>query len=202
MTSTPAPSRRSPASLGLWFVLAVLAGVAGYGLLHETRKSSAPSVSEPAVTMGHGTDQPHASIHGMGHVERPAMSADEERFAQGLWQIHDGVRTAALKMTFAGLAYKMGDSDKAGIKDKVGPLGKIFGDAQTKAEALVVPESMQYLHRDYLAALRLYQTAAAEMIKSLKDDQHLIDAHTHSEQASSLLLKVGDVLWPGEHKPN
>lgn len=184
-------------------MLVLLAGVAGYGLLHESRKASAPAVSEPAVSMGQQqTGQVEHSIHGMGHVERPPMSPDEERFAQSLWPIHDGVRTAALKMTFSGLAYKMGDTDKAVMREKVTPLEAVFSQALEKTAGLKVPESMQGVHKDYLEALRLYKLAAVEMVKPSRDDQHLIEAHSYSEKASSLLLKVGDALWPGEHKPN
>jgi ribosomal protein S1 len=32
--------------------------------------------------------------------------------------------------------------------------------------------------------------------------EHLVDAQEMSHRASEDLLKVGDVLWPGEHKPN
>jgi hypothetical protein len=33
-------------------------------------------------------------------------------------------------------------------------------------------------------------------------DDHLIAAQNRSERAATTLLKVGDTLWPGEHKPN
>ena len=33
-------------------------------------------------------------------------------------------------------------------------------------------------------------------------DDHLIAAQTLSERAATTLLKVGETLWPGEHKPN
>jgi hypothetical protein len=147
---------------------------------------------------------PQPAAGGMGQVDRPAMSADEERYANGLWQIHDQVRMAALKMTFAGLSYKMGDAKKETISEKVLPLTTIFKDAEAKSRKMPVPSSMKGLHLDYLAALSLYQEAAVEMMRNKKagDDQHLITAQEMSEKASNLLLKVGDTLWPGEHKPN
>lgn len=198
-----APQQRSNHNWGLWFLLAVLAGVAGYGLLHESRKRPGPAVSEPAVSMGQQpTGTQEHSIHGMGQVERPPMSPDEERYAQSLWPIHDSVRTAALKMTFSGLAYKMGDTDKAGMREKVAPLATVFSQAREKTAALKVPASMRGVQADYLEAVRLYKLAVAAMVKPSGDDQHLLEAHAHSEKASTLLLKVGDVLWPGEHKPN
>lgn len=182
-----------------WIVLAVaLAGVVGYALVHESRKAAPVTAVPPATQVEDG----HLG-HGMGQVERPPMSADEERYAHALWQIHDQVRGAAVKMTFAGLAYKMGDSDKAAMRDKVRPLIATFDAARGRAEALQVPQSLQPLHQDYLKAVAFYQGAAREMTATgAAGDGHLLTAHQKSEQASSLLLKVGESLWPGEYKPN
>lgn len=182
-----------------WILLAVLlSGVVIYAALHEVRKAPAPVTEAPGVQAEAG----HVG-HGMGHVERPPMSADEERYAHALWQIHDQVRSAAVKMTFAGLAYKMGDSDKAGMRGKVLPLIAVFDAARAKAQALRAPGSLDGLHQDYLKAVSLYQTAAREMTASkAAGDGHLLTAHEKSEQASTLLLKVGESLWPGEYKPN
>jgi hypothetical protein len=42
------------------------------------------------------------------------------------------------------------------------------------------------------------------MVKVAKDGkvEHLIVAQSMSQRAAEDLLKVGDVLWPSEHKPN
>ena len=42
------------------------------------------------------------------------------------------------------------------------------------------------------------------MIKVAQDrnDAHLLKAQQMSEQASGILLEVGERLWPGEIKPN
>jgi hypothetical protein len=42
------------------------------------------------------------------------------------------------------------------------------------------------------------------MIKVAEDgrQEHLVAAQQKSEQASVTLLKLSDVLWPGEYKPN
>ena len=42
-------------------------------------------------------------------AERPAVTAEEEAYARALWPIHAQVKQNAVKMTFAGLAYKLGD---------------------------------------------------------------------------------------------
>ena len=56
----------------------------------------------------------------------------------------------------------------------------------------------------YRDAVRLYQRSAAEMLRVAGDgrDEHLVVAQPLSLEASEKLLKVGDVLWPNEYKPN
>jgi len=67
-----------------------------------------------------------------------------------------------------------------------------------------VPASMGKVHDQYLEALALFETASMEMIKVAADGkvEHLIEAQTMSQRAAEELLIVGDVLWPGEYKPN
>ena len=178
-------------ALGLGLVLAVLAAIAGYAALHEMRKAA----PQPAAQ---STDQ-HAFAD-----RRPAHSAAEERFAQALWNAHADVRTAAVRMTFAGLAYKMGDGGAADVRGKVSPLVAVFRDAEAQLRALDAPPSMHETRNRYVAAVGLYAAAALERVKVADDGQdvHLLKAQEMSEQASGVLLEVGDQLWPGEIKPN
>lgn len=192
-STVPSALRAGPArGIALFVIIAILLAVTGYVLMRETRQTpaSVPQTGEIG--------------HEMGHSERPPMSADEERYAHGLWQVHDKVRISAVRMSFAGLAYKMGDSDKAAMRDKVTLLTKAFSEAQSQLGGLNVPATLRGLHKDYAEVLRLYREASIEMAKATNagDDRHLIVAQGMSERASTLLLKVGDVLWPGEHKPN
>jgi hypothetical protein len=180
--------RPNARTLGLWVVLALLAAFVVYAALREVRKSS-PGV----LPQGHAFAE-----------QRPARSAAEERFAQAFWNIHADVRTAAVRMTFAGLAYKMGDSDKAGIETKVAPLTPVFRNAESALRALEAPPSMKETRDRYLGALQLYANASQEMVKIAQDgsEAHLLKAQEMSEKASGVLLEVGDDLWPGEIKPN
>ncbi|MBV9755813.1 MAG: hypothetical protein JO047_02050, partial [Alphaproteobacteria bacterium] len=70
--------------------------------------------------------------------------------------------------------------------------------------AMDVPASMQTVHNLYVTSLDLYVKASTEMLKLAQDgnERHLVDAQAMSYLASQDLLKAGDVLWPGEHKPN
>ena len=63
---------------------------------------------------------------------------------------------------------------------------------------------MRAVHEKYLAAIQLYESAAAEMLKTAQDgdDRRLLVAQGMSQHAAEEMLRVGDVLWPGEYKPN
>jgi hypothetical protein len=140
----------------------------------------------------------------VNHVERPAVTAEEEAYARALWPIHAQVKQDAVKMTFAGLAYKMGDIKRAAVRDRVAPLTPMFDSAVVALSKLQPPASMRVLHGEYLEAVKLYREASVTMVKFAMDgrDGHLLEAQAMSEKASGLTLKVGDTLWPGEFKPN
>ena len=188
----PSPMRSRFRPIGLGLLVAMLAGVAAYAGLREMRKPPAvAAVSE------------HAHAHAFAD-RRPARSAAEERFSLALWNIHADVRTAAVRMTFAGLSYKMGDADVASVHTKGAPLTAVFEQAEKDVQALETPASMDDLRRRYAGALRTYRSASQVMIEVAKDgkDAHLLAAQEMSEQASGVLLEVGEQLWPGEIKPN
>jgi hypothetical protein len=136
--------------------------------------------------------------------ERPAVTAEEETYARALWPIHAQVKQDAVKMTFAGLAYKMGDIKKEAVRQRVAPLIPMFDSAAAALNKLKPPGSMSGLHAEYLQAIQLYHDASVTMVKVATDDRdtHLIEAQVMSEKASGLTLKVGEILWPGEFKPN
>lgn len=177
---------------GVWMLLALLAAVAAYAGIREAGKAA-------VITA--------APSHADGHAfadRRPAQSPAEERFSQALWNIHADVRTAAVRMTFAGLSYKMGDADVASVNTKVTPLTAVFSQAQTDLQKLDTPASMLALRQRYADALEGYREASVEMVKVVHDgqDAHLLKAQEMSERASGVLLQVGEQLWPGEIKPN
>jgi hypothetical protein len=174
--------------LAIGALLVVLGAVSAFALMRETRgvRSDVAAAAAPQVP------------------ERPAMTAQEEAYAHALWGVHSGVRTEAVRMTFAGLSYKMGEIKPAEIKKRVAPLSAVFGQAASKVEALQPPASLNAVHGRYLQALRLYRDSSVEMVRIAADgrEEHLIKAQGMSEDASGILLEVGEQLWPGEHKPN
>lgn len=171
-------------------LFAGLLAIAFYAGLREHRSSVPPAtVANPAF---------------MAEPQHPALSPEEEAYAAALWPIHSEVKLAAVRMTFAGLNYKTKDQDAKGLETKVRPLTPVFEAAAQNAGRLAPPSTLADAHANYLAALADYASASREMLKVAADgrDEHLIEAHRKSERAGIALLKLSDVLWPGEYKPN
>lgn len=139
-----------------------------------------------------------------GQSDRPPMTAAEEAYAHALWPIHAQVKQSAVKMTFAGLAYKLGDIGRDDMKSRVAPLATDFEQALVQTRSLQRPESADELHALYLEAIVLYRDAARILAKGAESrgDAELIRAQEMSNRAATLTLRVGDTLWPGEYKPN
>jgi len=190
-------SRNSPRfgfkQIAIGFLLLCLGGVAALAVVREGHRTAPTTSSETAVGGAYA-----------GHQERPALSAAEEAYAAALWPVHEKIKTSAVQMTFAGLSYKLGDIDRAAVRERVTPLTKVFHDARAQAGQLKVPASLEKQHQLYLGALKLYEDASVEMAKIARDgnDEHLINAQKLSYAASEDTLRVGDALWPGEYKPN
>jgi len=191
LNTTPGAGRARFKQLLIGTLLVALGAVAATAMVREGRQPAAT----PAEVAGGAF---------AGHQERPALSAEEENYAVALWPVHEQVKNNAVKMTFTGLSYKMGEIDGAAVKTRVSPLSKAFHDAYGTAANLKVPSSLQTQHQMYLNALKQYQSASEEMAKIASDgkDEHLVKAQKLSFAAAEDLLRVGDVLWPSEFKPN
>jgi hypothetical protein len=171
-------------------VVLALVAVVAYAVQRELTK---PQAIEPAAVT--------APVAERG---QRALSAEEEDYAAALWPIHSEVKLAAVEMTFAGIAYKMGEQDAKALETRLRPLADTFETAMKQARALTVPASMTQMQDRYVGALALYDKAAAEMISATHDGktEHLVAGQQMSLQASEDILRIGDVLWPGEYKPH
>ncbi len=183
-----------------------LLGVVLFGALAAMKSKNSTPVAIPAATGDRPAAQPRFNtMYSSGTApERRAFNAAEETYSVNLWRIHDKVKTSAVQLSFAGLSYKLKELDRAGVKAKVAPQGEIYRDALRNLSQLSVPDSLQELHDSYTKAVNLYAEATDDMMKIAADgnEQHLLDAHSKTNQAGTLLLKVGAELWPGEFKPN
>jgi hypothetical protein len=151
------------------------------------------------------TQATSASATTSDNMAENRLSAEEEAYAAALWPIHSGVvETSAVELTFAGVDYVTQSPDRERLGERVLKLNDVFRGAAAEAQTLAVPRSMQRVHDRYMEALSLYVNASAEMRKTADDGglDHLLEAQSMSQRAAEDLLIVGDVLWPGEHKPN
>ena len=174
------------ALLGL--VVLGLAGILAFAAVRE------------ATTTGPAAAAPRPSIA----PPRRALTAAEETYARALWSIHDEVKNGAFRMTLTGINFKIGDIDRAELRTRVASTIELFRRAESRAQALEPPASLHDVHAEYLQALRLFQRSGAEMLKTSEDGQtdHLVAALPLSQDASRLLLTVGQQIWPGEYVPN
>jgi hypothetical protein len=135
----------------------------------------------------------------------PALTAEEEAYAETLWPLHqEVVEASAGRLTSAGIAYVIDDHDAQRLAAKLTPLRETFRATREKVAAVSAPPSLQAIRERYLELLSLYEQSATEMLEVARDgdEGHLIDAQHKSERAAEELVRVGDVLWSGEHKPN
>ena len=107
-------------------------------------------------------------------------------------------------MSFAGISYHTGDRDARALARKIEPLAQFFHDAEIQVRGMDAPPSLSRTHGQYIDAMARYAGAAAEMLKFTEDGnaQHLGDAHQMDVSASQDMLRVGEVLWPGQYKPH
>jgi hypothetical protein len=177
-------------SLLLAGVVVALAATAGAAWLHEIRPQSQPA----AQTITART----------GKTPLPALTADEERFATTLWTVHREATRSAVALSFAGITYQTEDRDPRAFARKIEPLAKFFHDAEVQVRAMSAPPSLSKTQSQYVDAMALYANAAAEMLKFTEDgdQQRLQAAHGLDVKASEYMLRVGEVLWPGQYKPH
>jgi hypothetical protein len=204
MSETVSSSRLLPSfslkQIALAIVVVALSAFVFYAALRETKKQPPPA---PAAATPTAAPMFTAGL-GMDRTSLGALSPEEEAYAVALWPIHSEVKLAAMRMTLAGITYKIDRQEPAQLKVALQPLATTFESAKQHARQLHAPQSLKDAHASYLEAIELYDQAAREMMKvtTNRSDQHLFVAHERSELASHKLLQLSDVLWPGEYKPN
>lgn len=168
--------------------MAVLAAILVVAWQHELRPATTSRVA--ATTSQRPEPRP--------------LSAEEEKYAASLWEIHREVTPSAVAMSFAGIAYETGNRDPRQLERKIEPVATFFAEAELRVSRLSVPASLSQVHGQYVEAMVLYRKASNDMLAFAKDGerQHLIDAHDLSINASQGLLRAGEVLWPGQYKPH
>jgi hypothetical protein len=169
-------------------VVMALAATVAVAWLYESR----PRPGTPPAIVSSQRPQP------------PALTAEEEVFATALWAVHREATRSAVAMSFAGITYQTEDHDARALARRVAPLASFFGDAEAEVRRMSAPTSLSGIHGRYADAMALYASAAGEMLRFTEDGdpQHLTEAHRMDVSASQDVLRVGEVLWPGQYKPH
>lgn len=154
--------------------------------LDVTRRIAGQAASRPVVS-----------------TPRPALTVAEESYAQRLWPIHNEVKASALKLSTAGMQYKIGGADLASVKRQAELSGQVYDSAEAQMLGLQPPPSLQSQHDQYLQAVRLYRQSATVLLQiDARRDDALLEAFPMSQQGGQILRRVGAVLWPGEYVPS
>ena len=80
----------------------------------------------------------------------------------------------------------------------------MYQAAETRLRALEAPVSLRNEHEDYLAAIRLFQESATEVLKMFTDgrDEHMAAAYPKGQEGSDKIREVGGKFWPHEFPPH
>lgn len=187
----PSTGRRAPiakfALLGT--VLGCLLVFVAFALtrdLETSRRAAGQSAPRPVIS-----------------TPRPALTPAEESYAQRLWPIHNDVKASALKLSVAGMQYKIGGADLAAVKRQAEQSRQVYDSADAQIRELQPPPSLQAQHDEYLQAVRLYRQSAAVLLQvEARRDDALLEAFPMSQEGGQILRRVGAALWPGEYVPS
>ena len=107
-------------------------------------------------------------------------------------------------MSLGQIFYKTNDISGTQLKARIDEALATYRQAQTRLRALGPPPSLQAAHEQYLAAVRLFEASALEVLKMFDDgrDDHLLAAYPLNQEGSDKIREIGVKFWPGEFLPN
>jgi len=135
---------------------------------------------------------------------RPALTADEERYIRALWPIHGEVERSTMRMSLGQIFYTTKDLGAPELKARVEQALSAYQSAQTRMLGLQPPASLRAQHDDYLAAVRLFEESANEVMKMFTDgrEDHLLAAHPKGQAGADKIREIGGKFWPNEFAPH
>jgi hypothetical protein len=135
---------------------------------------------------------------------RPAFSADEERYIRALWPIHGDVERSTMRMSLGQIFYTTKELGARELQARVEHALGVYKSAQTRMQALQPPTSLRAQHDEYLAAVRLFEESAHEVMKMFSDgrEDHLLAAHPKGQAGADKIREIGSRLWPNEFTPH
>ena len=135
---------------------------------------------------------------------RPALTDEEERYIRALWPIHGDVERNAMRMSLGQIFYKTNDFGAPELKARVEQALGVYKNAKTRIQGLEAPASLRAQHDDYLAAVRLFEESANEIMKMFNDgrDDHLLAAYPKGQAGADKIREIGGKFWPNEFPPH
>jgi hypothetical protein len=135
---------------------------------------------------------------------RPALTDEEERYIRALWPIHGDVERNAMRMSLGQIFYQTKDLGAPELKARVEQALGVYKNATTRIQGLEAPPSLRAQHDDYLAAVRLFEESANEIMKMFNDgrDDHLLAAYPSGQAATDKIREIGGKFWPNEFPPH
>jgi hypothetical protein len=131
-------------------------------------------------------------------ASRSAPNAEEQRYLDQLWPIHAELERSVVRMGLGAAFYESQDIDRAELKSRVNEGLATYRDAEARMEALSPPPTLRDSHEGYLAAVRIFQQSAIEMLKMFDDgdEAHLAAALPLSLEGTTRLRELADQFWP------
>ena len=168
------------------------------------------AVAIGAVFIAHQSDQRSLRNGGATAVAtsarpaRPALTGEEESYIRAHWPIHGDVERNAMRMSLGQIFYKTNDLDAPELKARVEQALSVYKNAKTRIQGLEAPASLRAQHDDYLAAVRLFEESANEIMKMFSDgrDDHLLAAYPKGQAGADKIREIGGKFWPNEFPPH
>lgn len=137
-------------------------------------------------------------------AQRPAFSAEEQAYVDGLWPIHTDVEVAAERVALGVIFYKTNDIDAAELQLRLDRSRSSYWAAERRLLELSPPASLHGSHEAYLTAVRMFAQSASEMLKLFDDgsETHLDAGYPQYLEATNNIRDVGGRFWPDEFPPN
>jgi hypothetical protein len=107
-------------------------------------------------------------------------------------------------MSLAQIFYKTQDLSGPELKTRVEEALATYQKAASRLRGLEPPAALRADHDDYLAAIRLFEDSAIEVLKMFRDgrEDHLVAAYPKSQEGSNKIRDVGGKFWPNEFPPH
>ncbi len=175
-------------------LVAALIGFIGSALRDGTGLPVPWSGSRPA-----SASSPRPSV-----PEPRPLPLEEQLYADALWAIHSQVEHTTARVGLGTAFYHSHEIDRRELWTRLNQSLSSYRQAELQIESLAPPPALRSSHAAYLAAVRLCQESAIEMLRMYEDgdEEHLSTALPLSLAGTGRLREVVTQFWPEEAYPS